>query len=786
MPRLRSLHSFLILAGVALYCSPDPAHAAGASQTTWAALDPGDDWAAQVLRSIFPTGSTGAALTGIGNESSVIGQMVGMLTGFILALAAAYMAYATILQIHRAAETGRVLSERTSSWAPVRLVFALVMMFPLASGFSSGQGAVMQAAMWGIGMARAVYTSAIKAIGPDAVPIATPIIPGTKSIVAGLIQNELCRALVNAASGNPNLVPAPTPIQNTISGNNALSGAYVSWTYAMSNGNDVDAPVCGAVSVRQPNPNATNLAGQSVDMTAQQMSILTDVVTNTIRPDAEAVAQQFWQTRRASSLGRLMSTVVNGTSTYTQQLSLIATSFTSALRASLSSSDAARGGSLGLAASQNRLDALGWTSAGAYYVEIARLNGQTLSLLSAVPTVQAPTYKGLGRSLARDLAPLVSAAMTFQEKLKTYVDTTDGLDAPGGNAELFSGATPGENGASAIDQVVRSLHLNERVLNAVVSMMSPSTGTGWVDPFAALINLGQTLVLVSLSALGLAAVLSSTTATAGAMAWNVLTLNFSGAAAAASGHLVMAFLGTPIFYGLMSILIPGLLIAYVLPMIPFAMWIAGVAGWIILVIEAVIAVPLWMFAHLTFQGEGLHGRGIDGYGLLFNVVFRPVLMLFGLMMGYLVFSAMSWLLTQGFCIAAGFALSNGWFVTNLLGLIVLLGMFVLMEITLALVSFRLISLVPHHVIKLIGFQPANRVDIERFSQDAGMVGMGATLSTIKGGAGTIVDSAKAGQRQLAQNNGEEGQHSDKSSPRRLGQDSTLNAQTDITPPAEEG
>ena len=154
MARPRTLFSLLILAGAALCALPDPAHAAGASQTTWAALDPGDDWAAQVLRSIFPIGSNGTALTGIGAENSVIGQMVGLLSGYILALAAAYMAYATIIQIHRAAETGRVLSERTSSWAPVRLVFALVMMFPLASGFSSGQAAVMQAAMWGIGMAR--------------------------------------------------------------------------------------------------------------------------------------------------------------------------------------------------------------------------------------------------------------------------------------------------------------------------------------------------------------------------------------------------------------------------------------------------------------------------------------------------------------------------------------------------------------------------------------------------------------------------------------------------------
>ena len=116
-------------------------------------------------------------------------------------------------------------------------------------------------------------------------------------------------------------------------------------------------------------------------------------------------------------------------------------------------------------------------------------------------------------------------------------------------------------------------------------------------------------------------------------------------------------------------------------------------------------------------------------------------MLFGLFLGYFVFSAMSWLMLQGFGIAAGFALSKGWLVTNLLGVVVLLCMFVLMHITLALVAFRLISVVPHQVVKLIGFQPANRVDIERFSQDAGMVGMGATMRAIEGGGRTMLSSA---------------------------------------------
>jgi conjugal transfer/type IV secretion protein DotA/TraY len=98
----------------------------------------------------------------------------------------------------------------------------------------------------------------------------------------------------------------------------------------------------------------------------------------------------------------------------------------------------------------------------------------------------------------------------------------------------------------------------------------------------------------------------------------------------------------PIFYGCMALLIPGLLLAFALPMVPFAMWIAGVARWLVLVFETIVAVPLWAFALLTFQGDGLHGRGIDGYSLPLNVLVRPSLMLISLFLGYYMFTRFSW------------------------------------------------------------------------------------------------------------------------------------------------
>ena len=771
------LLTLLLICGMAVSAHADPATP---TDPTWSSLSTGGDWSTTLLDSVFPITATQGA-SSIGAEQTVIGLMLGQLTGYVMALAAAFVAYTTIIQIQRAAETGRVLSDSTSSWAPVRLFFAIMLMFPISSGFSVGQMAVVQAAKWGIGMGRSVYTNAIKAVGPDAIPIAQPMIPGTKAIVAGLMQNELCRALINAASGNPNMVPVPAAIK----GGKPGQGGYVTWSYGLGAGNETGTPICGTVTIKVPG-TGSNLAGVNVDMTGTQQAILSYVVEE-IRDSATSVAANLYTTRNSAALNPLMQTFTQATNDYTQQLTTAATTLTASLNAAFSDASAARNGAVGLQAGQNQLAALGWTSAAAYYLEISRLNGQTLSLLSATPIVSPPSYQGLGEGLTNDLVGLLNPVLAFQSKLDTYVQTTDTRDTPAGNGDIISGAQPSQDGAGTIEQVARKVGFNEAFLNKLIGFTQAGSNQ-WTNPILSMIGLGHLMINVSLTALGLSALLSSTVASTGLTAAQIVTFNFSGAAATAMGHVVVTFLATPIFYGCMALLIPGLILAFVLPMIPYMMWIAGVAGWLILVCEAVVAVPLWAFAHLTWQGDGLHGRGIEGYSLLFNVLFRPVLMLFGLFMGYFIYSSISWLTLQGFGVAAGFALQNGWFVSNLLGVVTLLCMFVLLQLTIALMSFRMISVFPHQVVKLIGVQPANRVDMDRFASDAGIAGMGASLRGIQGGTGAMMQQAiKSGEggggatRAIADG----GKGGGTSEPQRGGTDSTLQAATDVTRPAAE-
>jgi len=113
---------------------------------------------------------------------------------------------------------------------------------------------------------------------------------------------------------------------------------------------------------------------------------------------------------------------------------------------------------------------------------------------------------------------------------------------------------------------------------------------------------------------------------------------------------------------------------------------------------------------------------------------------------------------------------------------------VLLQMTVALMSFRLISQLPHQVVKMIGLQPANRVDMDRFAADAGMVGMNASLRGIQGGTGAMLEGATKASRPGGDGGGmralaDGSKSAENGGPKLLGNDSTLQAASEVTPPA---
>jgi hypothetical protein len=140
-------------------------------------------------------------------------------------------------------------------------------------------------------------------------------------------------------------------------------------------------------------------------------------------------------------------------------------------------------------------------------------------------------------------------------------------------------------------------------------------------------------------------------------------------------------------------------------LIPFITFLFGVMSWVLAVLESVVAIPLLALAHLTVEGQGLPGNMAKaGYFFLFNVALRPVLMVFGLILGLLVFLAavsyMNMLYDMAISTAGGVATSH-----LLLSRMIYNAIYVIIIYMAANSSFKAINALPAHAMKWMSMQP---------------------------------------------------------------------------------
>ncbi|MBQ3060216.1 MAG: DotA/TraY family protein [Desulfovibrio sp.] len=162
-----------------------------------------------------------------------------------------------------------------------------------------------------------------------------------------------------------------------------------------------------------------------------------------------------------------------------------------------------------------------------------------------------------------------------------------------------------------------------------------------------------------------------------------------------------------ISFALFSVFLPlllyGLALAYYLPAIPFIRWISALAGWVILIVEALVAAPLWLCAHALPEGDGAAGQhGRRGYLLLLGIIIRPPLMVAGFFAAIILMNVLGRLIGTGFeMFIAGTGQSKMLGITGTFSMLVILGIMVIM---LANKFFSLIHYLPEHVTNWIGQQ----------------------------------------------------------------------------------
>lgn len=144
----------------------------------------------------------------------------------------------------------------------------------------------------------------------------------------------------------------------------------------------------------------------------------------------------------------------------------------------------------------------------------------------------------------------------------------------------------------------------------------------------------------------------------------------------------------------------GIVLAYVLPIMPFVRFTFGVVGWLVSLFAAMVAVPLWALAHLRIDGDGLPGPGaMNGYMMLLSILLRPTLMVFGLISSLMVLIVIIDFLNNGFFLLM-FGLNGSGDIGPLQNIMYMIT-YAAVAFALANITFKMIDIIPSEVMKWI-------------------------------------------------------------------------------------
>lgn len=179
--------------------------------------------------------------------------------------------------------------------------------------------------------------------------------------------------------------------------------------------------------------------------------------------------------------------------------------------------------------------------------------------------------------------------------------------------------------------------------------------------------------------------------------------------------LLMAWVGVMVSIGFTT--------AYYIPILPYMIFTFGALGWLMSVIEAMVAAPIVALGVTHPEGHDAFGKGEAAIMILLNVFLRPSMMI----IGYIAAIALSyvgvWILNSGFDTAIGFVQGQGrsaanWGASDLpsgsggysdwagiYAFFFSILTYTTMYLVLVQKSFTLISVLPDKVLRWIGGNP---------------------------------------------------------------------------------
>jgi conjugal transfer/type IV secretion protein DotA/TraY len=666
------------------------------------AANNGTDKSMSMLQLVFGsivTNPLSSSSSSGGSAGGMISQVFLVLNSCILAVGVIWAIYHFCAAMIATGAEGEFLGAKKSSpWYVIRLGAGFAGLVPMLGGYSGAQAIMLWGTVMGVGIANLSLSAATSVLAAGGSMVATPTAPQVMTLAKSLFEANLCAQSANQALKD-------LPDQTTISADpgEAFNALPASGKIVLMNANGLS---CGGAQINSNSSSSTTTASAATtDLAAYAPD--TSSVSSSLA-SAQQSALTAMQSTLSSAAQTYVTAVDSGTHPTDPQTTINQAAQT--YQASIQSAISSASGSISSLSStvQSNLTRDGWMMLGAWYQTFAMANSNLSAMAASVATAVAPTdpsnqpYPQLYRS--------VMAAYNQQivQGASTSVPTSGATSGSTATAvsNLFSESADPQG-------VLGGIFNGQQLVNNVISTtsasgQSASTGASTINPLIGMKNLGDEILDAGWLALaGYAAVKGfegATDSTLGKVVSTVLDLGTGGLTGAVTGAMkgVIQAIGPLILLIVITLFFFGATLSVYLPMLPFIVWFSGIVSWFAVVAEAVVASPLWAFAHLDGDGEGMGQRTTHGYIFLLNVMFRPIFMVLGFLLAGAGIVVLGTLLNTMFGVAMQNAQYNS--TTGIVSIIGFIVLYVGMCQTLCNSLFNLIHIIPDQAFSWLGGQ----------------------------------------------------------------------------------
>ena len=707
--------------------------------------------------------------------ANVVGTAFAYFNSAVLFFGTVILAFVTVFGIMNTANDGQALGRRWSTvYTPLRIAASAASLIPTTSGYSIIQLLVLQIVVWGVGIADTTYREIAVASLTKTLPNAFVKHEGDTSTVnkmaADLLQSRICAATLNSTlgrftNGATNIRPVTTTSSTNVSATTGLSSVMtVSHDFKdtaqqpTANGE----PICGQLiyEYRVPQtsaaPSNVNDPQAFIRNNGIESKQFTEMIANTMVMNISAAAFRAMDDKLLELSNQILSSQTSGVPPNNKLFQEAVYAYINVMSNGYETNiDSLNSSSPYIKEFLRQTTDKGWVFFGMWHRRLSQIQDALKDAYKVYPKTVPPNpdliaqaVPSLDQGVLNDFVTATTLANTaIKNGPAEWEAANPGAEKPGIPALEYSGG--GISDVSAWVKKWVSLSGQKFVAN-VVSQLEGGTNQGWKDPVLQVKNLGDTTMLMAEAmiagkaiAVGLVSTADTTAQAVGNTAPGRIANAFLGTSKTAKNiaNTVITILNeiwavvAPSVWGLLYV---GYFMSIFIPMVPYMIFTLSVVGWLIAVIESVIAAPLWAVMHMTPESnDSFIGSQTQGYLLLLSVFFRPLLTVVGLLLSMIVLRPIVDYMNMGFVGAMGTIQSD-----SMTGLGSIFG-YMLVYAFITWSVFMLVFSLP---------QDASDRVLKWISAGIGGLGETQAMSRIEGGASHIArEGIRSGQQRSSAN-----------------------------------